>query len=759
MSDLDALAVGEPPPPYMIFLVVFLFFVTGLLGFLVCHTLKKRGYRCRTWETDEDEEEEEEEKKEKEKEGKKEEVSAEDDDEDNQDTVEQILKCIIENEANMEAFKEMLGNQNVCALHDPRLLRKESLGGIPPHHHTVHSGSDRNSCHLCAQGRVKKGRRRSRTPKPKKPGEQTVFSVGRFRVIHSDKKLQGSPNPMADSGDQLNQSQDSKDPKDGAEDPKEGGFNLRNMFKDVKQPAETSNNGAVANPGKRRKSLTIFGLGRRGSDPAGLKTASLPGGRVFGGLREGGVKFSKQAPVVFEEQLPTCPETDSATEVPYSVPLEGITEAGSPSPRGLEPPDGPATEPSVGAAAAQETPVVPSSLAIPTSLPSRRTLQSPSPGTAREEKKSAEVCSPGPRQTSTPIAPGFGVASGPTSSAAAAPQRTASSSEGLLPSGTLPSPYSTSSLDADPGIGGSLASMTLGLSPTSLFPVTTTSPASPRTPTSSAVFAQSLTPPPHDSRNAPTEPVKTPSASPALRHSPQLTSVLCRSNQSPATALSLGRIPSPLLARIPSPALTLTTNASAMSPSPTPSAVLSPGSSQTSPRDALPHVRGRFTSVASSASEPDQHPCVSAGDVRSASLASHSAPLGKDGPSNRPVSPGPSRSPSLPQEGRMSSVSIVKASPDNKREFSVVTMLEEEEPSILTTKEETGETSDLKKDLEKVDISPTVTKTGYSSVSGSVQTTTLDKELSTVLVVPSVSQGKDDIVEMKDLQEVVQDDN
>ena len=98
----------------------------------------------------------------------------------------------------------------------------------------------------------------------------------------------------------------------------------------------------------------------------------------------------------------------------------------------------------------------------------------------------------------------------------------------------------------------------------------------------------------------------------------------------------------------------------------------------------------------------------------------------------------------------MSSVSNVKASPDRKREFSVVTMLEEEEPSILTTKEENGETSDLKKD---------VTKTGYASVSGSVQTTTLDKELSTVLVVPSVSQGIDDIVEMKDLQEVVQDDN
>ena len=110
----------------------------------------------------------------------------------------------------------------------------------------------------------------------------------------------------------------------------------------------------------------------------------------------------------------------------------------------------------------------------------------------------------------------------------------------------------------------------------------------------------------------------------------------------------------------------------------------------------------------------------------------------------------------------MSGVSIVKASPDSKREFSVVTMLEEEEPSISATKEEDtkpGETADLKEDLEKIDISPTVTKRGYSSVSGSVQTTMLDNELSTVLVVPSVSQGKDDIVGMKDLQEVVEDDN
>lgn len=59
MTELEALGVGDAPPPYMIFLVVFLFFVTGLLGFLICHLLKKKGYRCRTGDMDDDEEEEE----------------------------------------------------------------------------------------------------------------------------------------------------------------------------------------------------------------------------------------------------------------------------------------------------------------------------------------------------------------------------------------------------------------------------------------------------------------------------------------------------------------------------------------------------------------------------------------------------------------------------------------------------------------------------------------------------------------------------
>ncbi|GLD62751.1 mucin-5AC-like protein [Lates japonicus] len=262
----------------MIFLVVFLFFITGLLGFLICHLLKKKGYRCRTGDMDDEEEEEE-------KIG----GNADDEDEENQDTVEQILKCIIENEANMEAFNEMFGNHNICVRHDPR-LRKESIGGVPPHHHTVHSGTDHNSCHLCAQVRSKKGRRQSRTPRSKqRPGEQTVFSVGRFRVTHTDKKLHGGPNPLVSSGDHLDQSQDS-------EERKESGYNLRSMFKDVRPE---SVNGVAPNVGKRRKSVTIFGL-RRGSDPVGIK------GVEGTGRETGGVKFAiQQQPVVLEELIQT----------------------------------------------------------------------------------------------------------------------------------------------------------------------------------------------------------------------------------------------------------------------------------------------------------------------------------------------------------------------------------------------------------------------------------------------------------------------
>ncbi|XP_068596216.1 RELT-like protein 2 [Brachionichthys hirsutus] len=303
MPELKPSGVGDVTPPYMIFVVVLLFFLTGLFGLLICHLLKKKGYRCRAGDLDDEEEQAE---------------TLADEDDDNEDTVEQILKCIIENEANMEAFNEMLGNHNVCVRHDAR-LRKESIGGLPPHHHTVHSGTDHNSCLLCAQVRSKKGRRQSQNPHSKqRPGEQTVFSVGRFRVTHHDKKLHGGSNTLASSGDHLDQSQD-------GEEQREGGYNLRSMFKDTQLPSESSP-GALPNVGKRRKSLTFFGL-RRGSAPAGVKVGELLG-KEAGGFRSA----IKQQLVTVEEQL----LTENTKAIPESAAVK-VSRDGSwgPDPAGV----------------------------------------------------------------------------------------------------------------------------------------------------------------------------------------------------------------------------------------------------------------------------------------------------------------------------------------------------------------------------------------------------------------------------------------
>lgn len=106
-------------------------------------------------------------------------------------------------------------------------------------------------------------------------------------MTHHDKKLQGGPNPSVSSGDQLDQSEDS-------EDKKESGYNLRSMFKDIQPPLDTSNK-IVPITGKRRKSVTLFGL-RRGSDPAGSKVAE------GAGKETGGIMFAgKNQPAVLEE--------------------------------------------------------------------------------------------------------------------------------------------------------------------------------------------------------------------------------------------------------------------------------------------------------------------------------------------------------------------------------------------------------------------------------------------------------------------------
>uniref|UniRef100_H3APC5 RELT like 2 n=1 Tax=Latimeria chalumnae TaxID=7897 RepID=H3APC5_LATCH len=130
--------------PYILFLLVLLFFGTGLLGILICHILKKKGYRCRTSLEEPDP---------RAKRGQAE-GQADEEEDCNQDTLDQIVKCIIENEANVEALKEMLKNQDLC----PHHIDNSRLP--PSHHHTVHFGSAKTSCMHCTHR--KKGSLQSR---------------------------------------------------------------------------------------------------------------------------------------------------------------------------------------------------------------------------------------------------------------------------------------------------------------------------------------------------------------------------------------------------------------------------------------------------------------------------------------------------------------------------------------------------------------------------------------------------------------------
>ncbi|XP_059716176.1 RELT-like protein 2 [Haemorhous mexicanus] len=185
MSDHHEPHDGETDPQHgitVVFLLVLVFFIMGLVGFLICHVLKKKGYRCRTFrdELDPDDKDEVEELQ-------------DDEAEKNDDTVEKIVRCIIQNEANVEALKEMLGENEVdMPVPVPSLCHhSSSQDGGPPHHHTVHLGSTQAPCIHCSrrkrhplqrQGRSKEGKSRMH------PGETTVFSVGRFRVTHIGKK-------------------------------------------------------------------------------------------------------------------------------------------------------------------------------------------------------------------------------------------------------------------------------------------------------------------------------------------------------------------------------------------------------------------------------------------------------------------------------------------------------------------------------------------------------------------------------------------
>lgn len=222
---------GSQQNPYMLFLLVLVFFITGLLGFLVCHILKKKGYRCRT-SPEEDYEIKDDANIDQEI---TEEMS-------NEDTVERIVKCIIQNEANAEALKQMLGDTEGDVQIGPSLCpHRESQDAGPPHHHTVHLGSTHAPCMHCTRkkrsllhrmGRSKDSKGRSH------PGEVTVFSVGRFRVTHIGKKssIQGAQDDANISSDPISFD---KDTDDQVETITKNGLSLEKAF----ETQEISQNG------------------------------------------------------------------------------------------------------------------------------------------------------------------------------------------------------------------------------------------------------------------------------------------------------------------------------------------------------------------------------------------------------------------------------------------------------------------------------------------------------------------------------------
>uniref|UniRef100_H3CP16 RELT like 1 n=1 Tax=Tetraodon nigroviridis TaxID=99883 RepID=H3CP16_TETNG len=180
-------------PNYVAFVLVPVFFLLGLLGVVICHVLKRKGYRCTTEPQDGG--------KEAWEEGKDEEMGEDADDSDH-DTLGQIVRCIMSNEAaNSDALKAMV-HENSVDSDGPPLTPSPPMTPVSPdappgaakhtcsHLHTVGGTGLKNTCTRCSQKKWPLMRR----PSPRKAeqqrrsaGEVTVLAVGRFRVTKCDK--------------------------------------------------------------------------------------------------------------------------------------------------------------------------------------------------------------------------------------------------------------------------------------------------------------------------------------------------------------------------------------------------------------------------------------------------------------------------------------------------------------------------------------------------------------------------------------------
>lgn len=124
----------------------------------------------------------------------------------NSDTVGQIVHYIMKNEANVDVLKAMVADNSIG---DPESPVTPSTPGSPPvspgplspggtpgkhvcgHHlHTVGGVVERDVCHRCRHKRWHfiRPTNKSKEGRPRRQGEVTVLSVGRFRVTKVEHK-------------------------------------------------------------------------------------------------------------------------------------------------------------------------------------------------------------------------------------------------------------------------------------------------------------------------------------------------------------------------------------------------------------------------------------------------------------------------------------------------------------------------------------------------------------------------------------------
>ncbi|XP_049923901.1 RELT-like protein 1 isoform X1 [Epinephelus moara] len=194
---------GGGNPDYTAFILVPVFFILGLLGVVICHVLKRKGYRCTTEAHDEEEEVFEEQEKDPELGGDMNDTLSE-----NNDTVGQIVRYIMKNEANSDALKAMV-HENSIDSDGPPLTPTSPSTPTPPmtpispgapagaakhtcnHLHTIGGlGGNKNICTRCSQKKwplMRKPSARKTEQRRSHHGEVTVLAVGRFRVTKCDK--------------------------------------------------------------------------------------------------------------------------------------------------------------------------------------------------------------------------------------------------------------------------------------------------------------------------------------------------------------------------------------------------------------------------------------------------------------------------------------------------------------------------------------------------------------------------------------------